>query len=63
MNNGLQLALYSGNSSAKNAEIRANAVFIYAKLVEAGVSIDKARKAVEKLFQDGREQGHLDKQF
>lgn len=63
MSNGLYLALYWGNSPAEDAEIRTNALFIYAKLVEAGVAVDEARKAVEKLFQDGRDQGRLDEAF
>ena len=60
MNNSLYLALYWGNSQAEDAAIRANALFIYSKMVEAGVSIKEAKSAVEKLFADGRDQGRLD---
>lgn len=63
MNNGLYLALYWGNSQAEDAEIRANALFIYSKMVEAGVSVEEAKAAVEKLFADGRTQGMLDEAF
>lgn len=63
MNNELYLALYWGNSPAENAEIRANAMFIYSKMVEAGVSVEEAKTAVEKLFADGRIQGMCDEAF
>lgn len=63
MNNGLYLALYWGNSQAEDAAIRANALFIYSKMVEAGVSIEEAKSAVEKLFADGRDQGMLDEAY
>lgn len=63
MNNGLYLALYWGNSRAEDAAIRANALFIYSKMVAAGVSIEEAKAAVEKLFADGRDQGMLDEAY
>ena len=61
--NDLNLHLYWGNSAKTNADIRANALFIYGKMVEAGVSIEEAKNAVERLFADGRDQGVLDEAY
>jgi hypothetical protein len=57
VNNSVQLAMYRNTPNKECAAIRANALFIQAKLCSAGVSAAMAKEAIEKLFNDGRDQG------
>lgn len=58
--NAVQLNFYWRTSDAKRAAVRANAVFIHAKLVAAGVDVRDAKLAVEALFEAGYDEGRED---
>lgn len=64
MSNAVQLDFHWSTSQAVQAEVRANAVFIHAKLVTGGMDVVSARQAVEALFEagvrEGREDGYED---
>lgn len=60
MLNSIELDFHWQTSDAEQAKIRANAVFIQAKLVAGGMDAKDARDAVERLFSDGRREGYED---
>lgn len=60
VDNSLELSMYRSTDAKEQAAIRANAIFIQAKLVSTGMKPSEAKAAVEKLFNDGREQGWSD---
>lgn len=57
MSTFLKLEHFFATKPDEEAATRANAVFIYAKLCQAGVAQEMAKEAVEKLFTDGRREG------
>ena len=58
MSNSVQLTFHWRTKDNDQAEVRANAVFIHAKLVAGGMDVTEARRAVEKLFSAGWREGH-----
>lgn len=58
--NAVQLSFHWRTEQKEQAEVRANAVFIHAKLVAGGMDVTEARRAVEKLFSAGWREGHED---
>ena len=60
MSNAVQLDFHWQTSGLVQAKVRANAVFIHAKLVAAGMPAAEAKQAVEQLFSDGRTEGYED---
>lgn len=58
--NAVQLSFHWRTDQKEQAEVRANAVFIHAKLVAGGMDVTKARLAVQKLFSDGWREGYED---
>ena len=58
--NAVELSFHWRAKQETIAEVRANAVFIHAKLVAAGVGVTEARRAVEKLFSAGWQEGYED---
>jgi hypothetical protein len=60
MSNAVQLSFHWRTNDEVQAEVRANAVFIHAKLVAAGVDVTEARRAVQKLFSAGWQEGYED---
>ena len=56
--NSLELKFHWATDDKTIAEVRANALFIYGKLVAAGVSIPTAKEAVENLFAAGHSEGY-----
>lgn len=60
IDNSLYLDFYHGTTQDEHAMIRANAIFVYSKLIQGGMSIKDAKDAVELLYQDGRNQGYQD---
>lgn len=58
--NSVQLSFHWQTSAEVQAEARANAVFIHAKLVAGGMDVTEARRAVEKLFSAGWREGYED---
>lgn len=57
VDNSLVLALHRSTTSDERTNIRVTAIFVQAKLVEAGMSAAEAKVAVEKIYNDGRDQG------
>ena len=53
MSNAVSLDFHWRTTNEVQAEVRANAVFIHAKLVAGGMDVTEARRAVEKLFSAG----------
>lgn len=60
MSNAVDLDFYCHTADKLRAEVRANAVFIHAKLVAGGMSVAEAGAAVENLFSAGRREGYED---
>ena len=60
VNNGLVLGFNWRTSAEGQASVRANAVFIYGKLVAGGMDVKTAKNAVERLFNDGWKEGYED---
>ncbi len=58
VDNSLELSMYRWTMEHEKAAIRANAVFIMAKLTSTGMKPSEAKAAVEKLFNDGKDQGY-----
>ena len=58
--NAVHLDFNWRTTDSAKADVRANAVFIHAKLVSAGMDVKLAKEAVEKLFSDGRAEGYED---
>lgn len=61
--NELYIEVFWKTSEKEAVRIRANAVFIYAKLVEGGVDVKSAKAAVEQLYSDGWDQGMQEEAF
>lgn len=53
----VKLDMHRRTTDKERVDIRANAIFIQAKLCAAGLSPSEAKKAVEKLYNDGYGQG------
>jgi len=57
VDNSVKLDMHRRTTDKERVDIRANAIFIQAKLCSAGLSPSEAKKAVEKLYNDGYGQG------
>ena len=60
MSNAVHLEFHWQTDQKVRAEVRANAVFIHAKLVAGGMNVSDAANAVQALFEAGRREGHED---
>lgn len=60
MTNAVSLDFHYKTKAPVIAEVRANAVFIHAKLVAGGMGVREAKDAVEKLFSAGWREGFED---
>lgn len=60
MSNAVNVSFHWRTDAEKKAESRALAVFIHAKLVAGGMDVAEARRAVEKLFSAGWNEGYED---
>jgi hypothetical protein len=58
--NAVQLDFHWQTNEAQRAKVRANAVFIHAKLVAGGMDVALAAEAVQDLFEAGRTTGYDD---
>lgn len=58
--NSLYLDFFWKTPADEKAKIRANALFVYSKLVQGGMSVEDAKNAVELLYEAGRNQGYQD---
>jgi hypothetical protein len=58
--NAIELDFNWQTSEEQRAKVRANAVFIYAKLVAGGMDVALAAEAVQDLFEAGRTTGYDD---
>jgi len=58
--NTVNLEFHWRTDVEKQAESRALAVFIHAKLVAGGMDVTESRRAVEKLFSAGWHEGYED---
>ena len=56
--NALFLDFHHRTKPEVQAAVRANALFVYAKLVAGGMSVETAKEAVEKIFDDGFNTGY-----
>lgn len=58
MSNSVELNFHWTTKDSVQTEVRANVVFIHAKLVAGGMDVTEARIAVEKLFSAGQHEGY-----
>lgn len=63
MNNFLRLKMSAAASPSDESRIRANALFIYSKLVAGGMDVELARNTVEEFYRDGFVQGRAHNQI
>lgn len=55
--NSVSLTFHWATGEKRQAEVRANAVFIHAKLVAGGMDVQDAKRAVELLYSHGWSEG------
>jgi len=60
IDNSLYLEFYNHTSETEKADVRANAIFVYSKLIQGGMSIEDAKNAVELLYSNAFDQGYRD---
>ena len=63
MTNALYLDFHWQTKESTQSEVRANALFIYSKLISAGVEVQTAKCAVEDLFSAGYSEGYESARF